>query len=96
MGSYRGYLKNSPHWQQLREQALEESRKASPTHNLYGRCMKCGYEPWKPCLQLHHKTYENRGHETMDDVILLCPRCHAREHGRELDGSNNKEHVSST
>lgn len=90
--SYRGYLLNDPHWQQLKREAMERARAASPTHNLHGRCERCGYEPWRPCLQLHHKTYENRGHETLDDVILLCPKCHANAHGRELVGRRGKRY----
>lgn len=80
--SYRGYLKNSEHWQNLRRLALEESKKDSPTNNRFGRCKKCGYEPYKPILQLHHLNYEHMGKETLDDVMLLCPRCHKAEHGK--------------
>ena len=95
--SYRGYLKNNEHWQKLRREALEESKRASPTGNMFGRCMKCGYEPYKPILQLHHKTYENRGHETLDDVILLCPRCHAEAHGKEFGKlANNTKDADKT
>lgn len=91
--SYRNYLNENPHWKQLKEEALIESRKDSPTNNMFGRCMKCGYEPWKPCLQLHHLNYDHVGHETLEDVILLCPKCHTAAHGKELGkrGSNTKD-----
>lgn len=90
--SYRSYLKNSEHWQKLRRRALEESKRASPTNNIFGRCMKCGYEPYKPILQLHHLNYKHVGKETLDDVILLCPRCHKAEHKRD----NSKSPVHRT
>lgn len=40
----------------------------------------CGYEPWKP-LQVHHRTYERIGNEGLDDLIVVCPRCHMKIHG---------------
>jgi len=33
----------------------------------------------KPCsedLELHHITYERYGHESTDDLIVVCARCH--------------------
>lgn len=69
---YRRYLK-SKSWQELRQQVLNRAG---------GRCENCGYQPWKPgTLQVHHRTYERVGHESMDDLIVLCPKCHMRLHG---------------
>jgi hypothetical protein len=31
-------------------------------------------------LNVHHKSYRNLGHETLDDVIVLCEICHERHH----------------
>jgi len=31
---------------------------------------------------VHHLTYENIGHETLEDVILLCRDHHKTEHGK--------------
>lgn len=71
---YKRYLR-CKHWQQVRQQALTRAE---------GHCEKCGYEPWKPgTLQVHHKTYANVGCESMEDVIVLCPRCHMEIHGIE-------------
>lgn len=30
----------------------------------------------------HHSSYENLGHETIDDVVNLCPICHKAVHNR--------------
>ena len=34
-------------------------------------------------LEVHHLTYERVGHEHPDDLIVLCPACHAAAHGLE-------------
>lgn len=31
-------------------------------------------------IHVHHKTYENRGRETFNDVIPLCSKCHRLVH----------------
>jgi len=43
------------------------------------KCGLCGHETQ---LETHHKTYEHLGHETPDDVIVLCRDCHAKHHGK--------------
>ena len=34
-------------------------------------------------LHVHHKTYENFGNESIDDLELLCAGCHRRRHIEE-------------
>ena len=75
---YRSYL-NSPEWQAKKQQLLERSRKAAGSNNMFGVCERCGYKPWKPCLQVHHTTYDHIYNEPLEDLILLCPRCHYEE-----------------
>jgi 5-methylcytosine-specific restriction endonuclease McrA len=41
------------------------------------RCEECG-SPWG--LQVHHKTYERLGNETLDDLVCLCRDCHRKKH----------------
>lgn len=37
-------------------------------------------------LQVHHKTYERIGDEDVEnDLITLCDRCHASEHGHRVE-----------
>lgn len=76
---YRAYLQ-SPKWKALRQLVFERARKNANSNNLFGVCEKCGYQPWKPILQVHHLTYERVFHEELDDLILLCPRCHKGIH----------------
>jgi hypothetical protein len=48
-------------------------------------CEGCGWGRW---LEVHHRTYERLGEERLEDLAVLCDRCHAREHGllpRERD-----------
>jgi HNH endonuclease len=34
----------------------------------------------KDKLQVHHRRYDNIGHESLSDLIVLCDRCHSRFH----------------
>jgi|SRR5215472_14775278 len=34
-------------------------------------------------LEVHHLTYKRLGHEHPDDLIVLCPGCHAKAHDHE-------------
>lgn len=61
--SYANYLK-SEHWRAVSRIAL--------THYGY-RCHLCGETD---NLQVHHNNYDNMYHETLQDVVVLCPRCH--------------------
>lgn len=47
----------------------------------------CGYEyagrfsrSAMSAFELHHTNYANVGRETLQDVRILCPTCHAVEH----------------
>jgi hypothetical protein len=70
-----------PHWQELRKQKLEEQR----SRLGYNCCEKCGErQPVPPtretALHLHHLTYERLGEERLEDVLVICPHCHKKEH----------------
>ena len=64
---YADYLRTH-HWQRVREAAIDRARH---------RCQLCNYASQ---LQVHHRTYERRGSEREDDVIVLCKRCHETFH----------------
>jgi 5-methylcytosine-specific restriction endonuclease McrA len=66
---YADYLR-SPHWQQMKATALKRSRY---------RCQLCGANQWVT-LDVHHSTYERRGHELPADLIVLCRQCHTKHH----------------
>ena len=77
---YAEYLKTE-HWKQVRREALERAD---------GRCQVCNSDA--PPLDTHHRTYERRGHERPNDVIVLCRDCHGRFHDK-LPYSDNRHRL---
>ena len=63
---YLRYL-GTEHWRTIRRLILERDR---------GLCRLCpgGAD------HVHHIHYRNRGREKLEDLVLLCRRCHAEEH----------------
>jgi len=66
---YREYLQ-TPEWRETRRQAIERAK---------GRCELCNSTV---LLRVHHKSYERRGEEQKEDLIVLCESCHAKFHGK--------------
>jgi hypothetical protein len=64
---YADYLL-TPHWQNMRQGALERAQY---------RCQVCNASK---SLHAHHRTYERRGHENQEDLIVLCENCHKLFH----------------
>jgi len=67
---YRRYLR-SPIWQWVRKMKLREAKYT---------CAECGTRKVRTELEVHHTTYERLGRERLDDLKVLCWRCHDREH----------------
>lgn len=44
-----------------------------------GRCEVCNA---RGDLDVHHRTYDRRGDERIEDLIVLCRSCHATFHGK--------------
>lgn len=65
---YHEYLK-TPEWNRLRKEKLQQAGFRCQLCNVYG-------QP----LQVHHRTYERRGHECSTDLIVLCASCHETFH----------------
>lgn len=65
---YKDYIKTD-HWQHFRKEALK---------HFNATCQLCGAND--TTLDVHHKTYINRGRETFNDVIVLCRHCHDLYH----------------
>jgi len=63
---YDTYLK-SPHWIAT---AAKKRKQAGY------KCERCHQHKQ---LDVHHKTYERRGHELMSDLEALCRECHDKE-----------------
>jgi hypothetical protein len=64
---YDRYLKTF-HWMVTRDRALERAGK---------RCQVCNAGG---LLDVHHRTYERRGAELPEDLIVLCRSCHETFH----------------
>ena len=69
--AYRLYLQ-SKHWKETKALALEAAT---------GHCEKCGQPNDR--LNVHHKHYKSLGHEKPGDLLVLCPKCHAKVHRRK-------------
>ena len=63
---------NSEYWNEVKLHIRARDRK----------CVKCGSILY---LEVHHKTYINKGNELehLDDLILLCSECHKKEHNKK-------------
>lgn len=66
---YPEYLQTE-HWRGLRAAKLEEAGY---------RCQLCNGAAG---LEVHHRTYERRGRELLDDLTVLCVDCHGKFHDR--------------
>lgn len=74
---YSKYL-SSKHWEETRLKKLEETDK----------CEVCGS---KKQIQVHHLTYERVGAELMEDLRVLCNKCHFLEHKNKLTKMSRKK-----
>jgi len=75
---YKEYLQTD-HWREKRKGAL---------HRANNKCQLCGS---KENLHVHHNTYDNRGQEKDEDLVVLCETCHARHHGKLIEEENINE-----
>lgn len=64
---YKDYLETD-HWKSKRKQALYRAKY---------KCQLCSS---KENLNVHHNTYENKGEERDEDLIVLCQDCHGKFH----------------
>ncbi len=64
---YSAYLKK-PHWQEIKNRRLAMDKY---------KCTDCGGKA--ECV--HHKHYDTKEHERMEDIISLCKNCHSKRHG---------------
>lgn len=72
---YRRHLR-SKYWKNLRANRMALAK---------GLCERCHHGPSPHPLELHHKTYARLGHELLNDVVLLCTRCHLLIHVMRIE-----------
>lgn len=78
---YQEYLKTLD-WMIKRRSAIERA-----DH----RCQVCGMFPKQgTTLQVHHKTYTNLGHESFDDLLVVCEDCHNKKHSDKDDAQHQR------
>lgn len=70
--NYRQYL-SSPEWEDIRQRLFNARGK---------QCEECGS---KRRIEVHHLTYDNIGKERLEDLQILCRKCH---HGKHPDKIN--------
>lgn len=66
LGTYEKY-RSSPAWERKRDLVIERDK---------GKCVWCQAAG----KQVHHKTYENIGKEPLSDLVVVCGKCHEKEH----------------
>lgn len=71
-------LRKTPYYAHLMSQRWRDTREIK-LEQTDGRCEKCGKR--KQHMNVHHLTYENVYNERLEDLQVLCRRCHKDEHG---------------
>lgn len=66
---YREYLASAK-WKKKRSLAL---------YHAGNKCEVCGNTKWVSPLEVHHKTYINFKNEPMDELMVVCRKCHKLE-----------------
>ena len=64
---YNAYIK-SAQWRNIRAMLIKDAS------NQCSKCKALGYSS-RP-LEIHHKTYERLGRESLNDLEVLCKSCH--------------------
>jgi len=85
---YAEYLKSN-HWYYKRNKALNKAFFQCQVCNSKGHIIRPANDPdfveYRECqLHVHHRTYERKGHELPQDLIVLCSECHElfHKHGK--------------
>lgn len=79
---YSRYLK-SPEWRALRKRLYKDRD---------GRCEDCG-KKLRGKYHAHHETYQRVGNEDLEDLVLLCDRCHQKRHPNKKITRKKKLHI---
>jgi len=72
------YLKQLPYSEYLKSNHWEYMRKRMLIRASY-KCQICNSSEF---LNVHHRTYENKGDENYEDLVVLCNDCHRLYHNK--------------
>lgn len=67
--AYRVYLA-TPEWRYKRREMIKWAER---------KCQRC--REFSHLLQVHHRCYDRLGEELVEDLEVLCDKCHRQEHG---------------
>ncbi|MBN2415247.1 HNH endonuclease [bacterium] len=81
---YNYYPTQPPDWEIRRTLILERDNNT---------CQRCSADNYQSTLHVHHKIPLGRGgHNTIDNLVILCEACHQRAHGvRKFSERESKE-----
>lgn len=65
--NYKEYI-NSKEWKKKKQEVFNERGK---------ECEQCGAQHY---IHVHHLNYDNLGNENLEDLQILCYRCHMSKH----------------
>jgi 5-methylcytosine-specific restriction endonuclease McrA len=82
MDDYETQYLYSSHWREFRKSVLKAQR-GRLGRNICEHCPKDANEMGECDLQIHHLTYERLGEERIEDVEILCEKCHDKIHLRD-------------
>jgi len=83
--NYSEYLVTD-HWKLLRMKVFADRK---------GVCECCGIHMVRG-FQVHHKSYENVGHENLNELMLCCSSCHKKQHPEKENKLESKENAPTT
>ncbi len=66
----------------------QQSIKIRLLEKIGRKCERCNYDKYQ-ILEIHHKD-RNRANNNLENLLLLCPNCHAEEHLLEKSWLNKK------
>jgi len=66
--------------------AFSTIRKAMAARGLINACARCGLSEPKEILGVHHKD-RNRKNNNLENLEVVCPNCHSKEHLKHLPQS---------
>jgi hypothetical protein len=77
---YTEYI-NSPTWKRIRDEKIK---------SVNGRCERCGLSKWSVTLTVHHRDYKHFKRERLEDLEVLCKKCHEGADVERVDNTTTR------